>query len=108
MDIFQIFQFVQVNWSIIIIINGFTVFTKRVFPLIKPYCAYVVMLGSAIYAILYGLLTELSLYQAFESGFLHAAVASYVYSLIKKPLQSRTGRKIKDSVKNMTSKAFTW
>ncbi len=102
----DILSLVQVNWSVIITINLLTHFAKMRIPLIKPYCPYVVLCLSALYAILVSLIAGISLYQALEAGFLHAAVASYVYNLIHKPANSRTVGKMKQKVRNITNNTF--
>lgn len=96
----DILSLVDISWTAIITINLLTHFIKKQFPLIKPYCPYLVLGLSGLYAILASLISGIAVVPAIEAGFLHGAVASYVYNLWEKPSQSRTvGR-----LKNMISK----
>jgi hypothetical protein len=100
----EIFQFVHVNWTVIISINLLTHFAKSYFALIRPYAAYIVLGFSALYAILVSLFSEIGWIPALEAGFLHAAVASYVYSLLKRPSESRTVAQIRARMRKITFK----
>lgn len=102
----NLFSMVDVNWTVIVTIVLFTHLAKKRFPLIKPYCSYLVLFFSGVYAILVSLWHGISILPALQDGFLHAAVASYAYSLLKKPSQSRTARNIGQKVRNFTAKTF--
>lgn len=92
---------VNVNWTAIITINLLTWFARTKLTRLKPYAAYVVLVLSALYAILVSLFSGIGLFEAIQDGFLHGAVASYVYSLWKRPSESKPARRIGDKVRGL-------